>query len=539
MSSSEPLAHPGDNAVLSSSTTRSDPNLDREYDFIVCGSGSAGSVVARRLAENTDASVLLLEAGGSADVPAVTDPLLWPMNIGTERDWGFVGEPNPQLNGRAISASMGKALGGGSAINVMAWTRGHRRDWDGFAEQSGENAWHYDAVLEQYRRIEEWRGKPDPKFRGTGGPIYVAPADDPHPAAYALLDAARSLGIPTFDSANGEVTESRTGASIGDLRIRDGRRQTLFDAYVAPILHHSNLTVVTYAEVQRLVFDRHRVVGVEVTHGHRRHVIRATTEVVLSMGAINSPKVLMVSGLGDEHELRSLGIPVVEHLPGVGQNFQDHVAFDLVWEDYGEQPPRNNMCEAVVFLALNDGSDCTDAFFWLAELPLATPEIAARFDIPVHGWTLRGGISHPKSRGRIALTGSRPEDPVRIQSNFLSEPADVVTAVKLLEVGRELGNASAMSPHRVREVVPGKLVGSDLMNYVRDAATTYWHECGTAKMGNDEMSVVDGQLKVRGIDNLRIADASIMPSITTANTMAPSVMIGERAAHFITDVHYG
>jgi hypothetical protein len=305
------------------------------YDIVVCGSGPGGSVAARRLAENSDAQVLLVEAGGSDDADAVAEPSMWPTNIGSERDWSFVGETNPLINGRSIPLPMGKVLGGSSSINLMAWARGHRRDWDLFAAESGETAWRYDAVLELYRSIEDWHGKPDPHFRGVGGPVFVAPANDPHPAAHAAVDAARSLGIPTFDNANGEVMQSATGASIGDLRIRNGLRESVYQSYIRPHLGRENLTVLTRAEVQRLVFRGRRVIGVEIIHRGQRQTITATTEVVLSMGAVNTPKVLMVSGLGDSGELRALGIPVVEDLPGVGRNFQDHVAFDLVWEDDG------------------------------------------------------------------------------------------------------------------------------------------------------------------------------------------------------------
>src|SRR5271169_885406 len=210
--------------------------LKSHYDFIVCGSGSAGSVVARRLAENPEVSVLLLEAGGSDDVPSVMEAGQWPLNLGSERDWGFKDHPNPHLDGRSIPLSMGKVLGGGSSINVMAWARGHKNDWDFFAVEASDEAWSYESVLDIYQRIEDWHGEPDPDYRGTGGPVYIQPAPDPNPIAPAALEAARSVGIPTFENQNGRMMEGAGGASIFDLRVRDGYRQSVFRSYVFPYM---------------------------------------------------------------------------------------------------------------------------------------------------------------------------------------------------------------------------------------------------------------------------------------------------------------
>src|SRR5499433_4316546 len=211
-------------------------NLQSQYDFIVCGSGSSGSVVARRLAENPDISVLLLEAGADDDVPSVMEPLRWFENLGSERDWKFVDQPNPHLNGRAIPLAMGKVLGGGSSINVMAWARGHKNDWDFFASEAGDSAWNYESVLNIYRRIEDWHGAPDSDYRGTGGPVFVQPAPDPNPIAPAMVEAARSVGIPTFENHNGRMMEGAGGASILDLIVCDGKRQSVFQSYVFPYM---------------------------------------------------------------------------------------------------------------------------------------------------------------------------------------------------------------------------------------------------------------------------------------------------------------
>lgn len=507
------------------------------YDFIVCGAGSSGSVVARRLAENPDVSVLLLEAGGDDNVPAVTEANQWPTNLGSERDWGFKGLPNPQLNGRCIPFSMGKVLGGGSSINVMAWARGHRTDWDLFADESNDPAWGYDSVLGIYRRIEDWHGTPDPQYRGTGGPVFVEPAPEPSPLVPATLMAARSIGIPTFDSPNGRMMEAAGGAAIMDIRVRNGKRESVFRSYTYPYMDRANLTVLTGALVTRVTIVGNRATGVEVSYRGETFAIAADMEVVLSLGSIHTPKVLMYSGIGDAVELQHSGIHVHQHLPGVGRNFQDHVALSCVWQDQVPLPPRNNMGELTVYWTVSD-SDRPDVFINQGEIPIGTDETAARFGLPQSGWTLIGGISHPKSRGRLRLTGPDPHDPIAIDANTFGEPDDVKAAIACVELCREIGNAPSLRPFVSREVMPGNLKGRELDRFVRDAATTYWHTSGTAKMGPlESLSVVDGALRVYGIDNLRIADASIMPRITTGNTMAPCVIIGERAAEMLISDH--
>jgi choline dehydrogenase len=516
---------------------RLEANLATDYDFIVCGSGSSGSVVARRLAENPDVKVLLLEAGGGDDVSNVMEANQWATNLGSERDWGFLGQPNPNLNGRAIPLNMGKVLGGGSSINVMAWARGHKNDWDFFASEANDPAWNYESVLEIYKRIEDWHGTPDPKHRGTGGPVFVQSAPDPNPIAPAMVDGASSIGIPTFESNNGHMMEGDGGASILDLRVRDGKRQSVFRSYTFPYMDRPNLTVLTSALVTRLTFEGKRATGVEIAYNGKRLRIGAASEVVLSLGAIHTPKVLMQSGIGDDSELKRVGIPVVQHLPGVGQNFQDHFGIGCLWEYQQPLAPRNNGGEATFFWKSNPGLDTPDLQTCQGEVPMCSAETAAKFNPPTASWTLYGGVVQPKSRGQIHLTGPNPHDPVQIEANTLSHPDDLKAAIVCVELCREIGNSSALRPYTKREVMPGNLTGAALEDFVRDGVSSYWHQTCTAKMGHDSMSVVDGSLKVYGIDRLRIADGSVMPRVTTGNTMAPCVVIGERAAEILKTQH--
>ena len=507
--------------------------LKSQYDFIVCGSGSSGSVVAGRLAENADVSVLLIEVGGDDDIPSVWDARQWVTNIGSERYWQFTAEPNPHLNGRAIPLGMAKVLGGGSSINAMIWARGHKSDWDFFASETGDPAWGYESVLDTYRRIEDWQGAPDPRYRGTGGPVFVQPLQDPNPAAQAMFEGIRSLGIEVFENQNGRIMEADGGASVPDMRIRDGKRQSVFRSYVFPYMDRPNLTVLPHALVTRLTCEGNRTTGVEISYEGSTRRIRAGREVILSLGAIHTPKVLMQSGIGDQAELRRFGIPVVQHLPGVGQGFQDHPGVCCLWE-CSESLPSRPAPEAVIFWKSETGLGCPD--FQILPAVLSADD-AAKFGLPASGWALIANVVQPKSRGRIRLTGPDPTDPVQIEANYLCDPDDRKAAFACVELCREIGNSGALRPFVRREVIPDNLERPELEKYVRDTAFSFWHQTSTAKMGQHAMCVVDGHLKVHGVDNLRIADGSIMPRVTTGNTMAPCVIIGERAARILRTEH--
>lgn len=516
--------------------SRLNADLKRSYDFIVCGAGSSGSVVARRLAENSNAEVLLIEAGGGDEAESVIDPALWPTNLGSERDWGFQAEPNPHLGGRELSMSMGKGLGGGSSINVMVWARGHKSDWDHFAAEAGDAGWGYESVLDIYRRIENWQGASDARFRGTDGPVWVQPAHDPHPLAHALLDAAREQGIPTFGSPNGAMMEGPGGGAITDILVRDGRRQSLYRAYVHPVSDRPNLTIVTGAHVRRILFDRRRATGVEIEKDGRIFSIGARSEVILSTGAINTPKLLMLSGIGERAELERLSIPVVQNLAGVGRNMQDHVSFGCMWELSRPMAPRNSGSEATLYWKSRADLDAPDLLFCQVEFPVPSERTAA-LGVPDHGWTMFAGLAQPESRGRVRLRDADPAKPMVIDANMLSDPADIEAARACVKLCRDLGNGEAFKPFVKGEVMPRDRDDAGLDAFIRDSAVTYWHQCGTAKMGQDDMSVVDTSLSVHGIERLRIADGSIMPRVTTGNTQAPCAIIGEQAAARIRADH--
>ncbi|WLH38327.1 GMC family oxidoreductase N-terminal domain-containing protein [Pseudomonas sp. FP2196] len=506
------------------------------FDFIVCGAGTAGSVVAGRLAENPEVRVLLIEAGGSDEHPHVLEPGNWPLNLGGERDWNFSAAANPHLNDRKIPLNMGRGLGGGSSINVMLWARGHKNDWEDFAADSGNPAWGYASVLKIYQRVEDYCGTPDPIRRGKGGTVHVAPARNVQPIANAMISAAAEMGIPTFDNPNGVMMEGPGGAALNDLIVKNGQRNSIYRAYVGPRRDQPNLTVLTHTLVSRLLFEGKRVVGVQTVSNGQTEYFYASHEVILSLGAVNTPKVLMQSGIGPEDELKRHGIPVVQHLPGVGANHQDHVSFAVIFEYATAQPMGYGGSEATLYWSSDSALRLPDMFHCQVEFPVPSAETAP-MGVPAHGWTMFAGLAHPQSRGSITLSGPNVTDAPIIQPNTLSHPTDRRNALENIRFVQELGAQAPFKGLVKGESLPGKLNTASLENYARNAAVTYWHQCGTAKMGRDAMSVVDGDLRVYGIQSLRIADACIMPHVTSGNTMAPCVVIGERAVEAIRSTY--
>jgi choline dehydrogenase len=514
------------------------------YDFIVCGGGAAGCVIARRLAEDMRVSVLLVEAGGSDRVPAVLDTTLWMSNIGSERDWGYKAQPSAALNGRTPVLPMGKVLGGGSSINGSVWARGHRNDYEDWAEAAGDPAWGYESVLAIYRRIEDWRGPADAHRRGTGGLLTVQQPQDPVPLVPALIEATDALGIPAVDDINGAAMEGDGGCGLANMLVQDGNQRVSMSAtYLHPAMAWPNLDVLLCAEVIEILFEGTRASGIAFVRRGKHHTVRAGREVVLSLGAINTPKLLMLSGIGDAAQVQRHGIAVRQHLAGVGRNFQDHILLaGCCWEYVTPEPPRNNAAEFVFYAKSRAGLRTPDLMPVLEETPFASETVAQQFDVPrgaASAWTLAPGLARPDSRGQVLLASADPFAAPLVHANFLAEPSDLQAMVRCVELCREIGNAAVCAPFRRREAFPGPLRGAALQDFVRNAAGTYFHQSGTAKMGraSDRDAVVDGQLRVFGIDGLRVADASIMPSIATGNTMAPTVVIAERAAEILRHAH--
>ena len=511
---------------------------EKAYDFVVCGGGTSGCVVARRLAENPSARVLLLEAGGDERIDAVRNATLWMSNIGSARDWQFEAEPSAELLGRRAALPMGKVLGGGSSINGLIWARGHKNDFDSWAEQTGDGGWSYASVLEVYKRIENWDGPADPLRRGRMGPVPITRPRDPVPLAAALMEAAAAVGIPAVDDLNGAVMEGAGGCGIPNVTVQGrNERVSMAGAYLRPVMMQPNLTVLLEAEVHRLQFEGTRVCGVEFSREGASHRVRADCEVILSLGAINTPKILMLSGIGDERQLMRHGIARVQHLPGVGRNFQDHILVaGCVWEYRTPEAPRNNSAEFTFFSKSSIELPTPDLQPVLEECAFGSDLARKQYELPSDpsaAWTLAPGLVRPESRGRVELTGGRPEDRPAVHANFLSDRRDLVALTHAVELCREIGNSPHLRPFVRRELMPGPQGAADRERWIRSAAGTYFHQSGTAKMGRDPMSVVDGSLRVYGVQGLRIADGSVMPAITTGNTMAPCVMIGERAAELI------
>jgi len=505
------------------------------FDFIVCGAGTSGCVVAARLAADPNLRVLLIEAGGHDESELVQDPNRWPMTLGGEMDWGFVAQGNPQLNGRALAYSMGKVLGGGSSINVSTWSRGHQADWDFYAAEAADEAWSYRAVIELYRsRIEKWAGDPDPDYRGDHGTVHVQPAQGLFPFSDCLMAGAESMGLARFPNANGRMMEAAGGCAPVDETVCDGKRQSIFRSYVYPLMARPNLTVLTGAHVTRVLFDGRRATKVEFNYQGNVVTAEATREVVLSLGAIHTPKLLMQSGIGPAAELKRAGISALQILEGVGRNLHDHVSIASVWASEGEVLGSSPRSQTACFWKSHPELDSPNFYTYAISGAYLTPENALRADPPLNCWTQVIGM-RPQSRGSIHLTGAACADPVRIEANYLGEPQDLADLISGLQFAREMGSAPALAGLSGRQVAPYSFDSASLSEYIRNGLTTFWHQSGTARMGRDVMSVVDGKLKVYGVEGLRIVDASILPRVTSGNTMAPCVVIGERAAEFLQD----
>jgi choline dehydrogenase len=503
------------------------------YDYIVVGAGAAGSVLGAELSAS-GAQVLVLESGGSDDAPTISNPSVWFYNVGGPLDYSLPVQPLPGLNNRSFRMALGHVLGGGTSINAMVWTRGMQRDYDGWAE-NGAQGWAFTDVLPMFKIQEDWEGGAN-AWRGAGGPIPIRRPRKPHPTAPAFLDAARQMGMPILDDVNGPMLP---GAGYINMNIAaDGTRVSAARAFLHPALSRPNLVLRLDTDVVRLNFKGSRCVGVTIaTHGEIQDVT-VDGEVILAAGAIGTPKLLMLSGVGDAKALRPLGIDVIQNLPGVGENLQDHVLVSGVLFRYkGRMPDRpadSNAVEAEAYLSSGSSRD-TDINLVLEQLPVVTPEAAARFGAPpADAFTIAPALVQPESRGSVRLASSRFQDAAVIDGNYLGTDGDFAAIVRAIEAARELGRQRAFDEVRETELVPGpRATVEDIRELARLASASFGHPVGTCRMGVDELAVVDPQLRVHGLEGLRVADASVMPRIITGPTNAPVHMIAGRASSLI------
>jgi choline dehydrogenase len=496
--------------------------IGRRVDVVVVGAGSAGAVVARRLVDGGAANVLLLEAGGRDKNPAIQDPgrihELW----GSEVDWAYETVPQVHAAGRRLAWPRGRVLGGSSSLNAMIWVRGAPQDFDTWA-YLGADGWSWDDVLPVYERIER---------REAGGPgtVSLLTSFEPDAIHASIAEAVQECGIPFNADYNGA---SQDGVSFMQYSIEDGVRHSTAAAYIRSVEAHPNLELLTGAIARRLLFDGTRCVGVEWSQDGR--IERAQAEqIVVCGGTIGSAQLQLLSGVGPADHLHSLGIDVVADLPGVGGNLHDHLLSPVIFSAEREVgPPSAGLpaCQTHLFWRSRSGLPVPD----IQPIHFMVPMYEPWMDGPENGFTLMGGIVRPASRGSLRLTGSTPEDPVALDPNILACDADLESLVAAVGLCRRIGAAAALREWGATERYPGPAVDTPdaVRTYVRETAITYHHQVGTCKMGTDAAAVVDPRLRVHGVEGLRVADASIMPLVTTGNTNAPSIMIGERAAEFV------